>query len=271
MTVTQPAHPNRLPLSALLTDPLAITRRQLARLVRTPQSAIATITSPILFLTLFRYVFGGAIPILGLSYVDYLVPAMLIQNVVFGGFTSATGLAQDTTGGLLDRLRSLPTPRSSLPIGRALADLLVQLAATAISMATALAIGFRFHASVPSTLGGFAMIVVISLSLFPLFAALGLSTGNPETVQSVTAPAFLLLFVSSGFIPVATLPGWLRGFARHQPITVFTDTVRALLDGPAATGLIGHGAPYLVGLCLAWCAGLAAVGGALAWWTYRRL
>jgi ABC-2 type transport system permease protein len=264
------AHPNRLPASALVTDPLTVARRQLLRLARTPQAVIAALTSPVLFLTLFRYVFGGAIPVPGLSYVDYLVPAMIVQDLIFLGFTSAAGLAQDTGSGFTDRLRSLPTPRSSLLAGRAVADLLVQIAAVAITIATGLVIGFRFHAGPGSVVAGFAMVIVIGLTLFTVFAAIGLTAGNPETVQSLTPPFFLFLFVSSGFIPVATLPGWLQGFARNQPVSVFTDTVRSLLDGPAAARVLDHSSGQYTAICLAWCAGITAVCGVLAIRAYLR-
>jgi ABC-2 type transport system permease protein len=271
MTGAGLAHPNRLPASAFVTDPLAVARRQLLRLARTPQTAIAALTSPVLFLTLFRYVFGGAIQVPGMSYVDYVVPAMLVQNLIFLGFTSAAGLAQDAGSGILDRLRSLPTPRSSLLAGRAVADVLVQLAAMAITVATGLVIGFRSHAGPGSIAAGCAMLVVMGLALFTVFAAIGLATRNPETVQSLTPPFFLFLFVSSGFIPVATLPGWLQAFARNQPVSIFTDTVRALLDGPAAAHVLDHPAGQYTLICLAWCAGIAGVASAVALRCYRRL
>jgi ABC-2 type transport system permease protein len=269
--ITALTHPNRLPVSAFVTDPLAVARRQLLHLARTPQAAIAALTSPILFLTLFRYVFGGAIPVPGISYVDYIVPAMLIQNIVFLGFTSASGLAQDATAGILDRLRSLPTPRSSLLAGRAVADLLVQATATAITIATGLILGFRFHAGPGDIIAGFAMVIAIGLTMFTMFAAIGLATANPETVQSLTPPFFLFLFISSGFIPIATLPGWLQGFARNQPVSIFTDTMRSLLDGPAAAQVLDHTSSQYALMCLAWCTGIAAISSALAVHAYRRL
>jgi ABC-type multidrug transport system permease subunit len=116
-----------------------------------------------------------------------------------------------------------------------------------------------------------AMLVVVGLALFTVFAAIGLATRNPETVQSLTPPFFLFLFVSSGFIPVATLPGWLQAFARNQPVSIFTDTVRALLDGPGAAPVLNHSAGQYALICLAWCAGLAAVASAAALRCYRRL
>jgi ABC-2 type transport system permease protein len=271
MTSVPLARPNRLPPVAFVTDPLAVARRQLLRLARTPQAAIAALTSPVLFLVLFRYVFGGAIPVPGISYVDYIVPAMIIQDLVFLGFTSAAGLALDASSGFLDRLRSLPTPRSSLLAGRAAADLLMQLAAVALTVATGLVIGFRFGAGPASTAAGFAMVIVIGITLFTVFAAIGLAARSAETVQSLTPPFFLFLFVSSGFIPVATLPGWLQAFARNQPVSIFTDTVRALLDGPAAARVLDHAAGQYVLICLAWCAGITLVCGGLALRAYRRV
>jgi ABC-2 type transport system permease protein len=264
------ARPNRLPASAFVTDPLAIARRQLLRLARTPQTAIAALTSPVLFLALFRYVFSGAIPVPGMSYVDYIVPAMIVQDLVFLGFTSAAGLAQDAGSGYLDRLRSLPTPRLSLLAGRAAADVLVQLGAVALTVATGLVIGFRFGAGPASIAAGLAMAIVIGLTLLTVFGAIGLVASNTETVQSLTPPFFLLLFVSSAFIPVATLPGWLQAFARNQPVSIFTDTVRALLDGPAAARVLDHNAGQYALICLAWCAGITAVSGMLALRAYRR-
>jgi ABC-2 type transport system permease protein len=103
-----------------------------------------------------------------------------------------------------------------------------------------------------------------------VFAAIGLTAGSPETVQSLTPPFFLFLFVSSGFIPVATLPGWLQGFARNQPVSVFTDTVRSLLDGPAAARVLDHSSAQYTAICLAWCAGITAVCGVLAIRAYLR-
>jgi ABC-2 type transport system permease protein len=269
MTSVQLAHRTRLPASAFLTDPVALARRQLLRLTRTPQQVIAALTSPVLFLALFRYVFGGAIPLPGLSYVDYIVPAMIVQDLVFLGFTSAAGLAQDSGSGLIDRLRSLPTPRSSLLAGRALADLVVLAVAVGLTTATGLVIGFRFGAGPGSIAAGFALAIVIGLTLFTVFAAIGLSVRNPETVQSLTPPFFLLLFVSSGFIPVATLPGWLQAFARNQPISIFTDAVRGLLDGPAAARVLDHSAGYYTILSLAWCAGITVISTAAALRAYR--
>ena len=174
---------DRLPAAALLTDTVVIARRNLTRTRRTPQTAVAAVTSPVLFLILMRLVFAGAIHVPAMTYTDYLVPAMLVQNVIFGGMQSATGLALDVNAGLMDRFRSLPTPASAPLAGRSLSDLALQLLATGLAIAAGLAVGFRFHAGALSCLLGAGLLILISLSLFWLFAALGISTQNPETIQ----------------------------------------------------------------------------------------
>ncbi len=263
---------DRLPRSAGVTDALVIAKRNLIRTRRTPQAAVAALTSPVLFLVLMRLVFAGAIRVPGMSYVDYLVPAMLIQNVIFGGLSSASGLAVDANSGLIDRFRSLPTPAGTPLLGRSIADLGLQLLAAALAVLTGVAVGFRFHAGVGDCLVAVGLLVLVSLSIFWLFAVVGLATKNPETVQSTTPVFFLFLFVSNAFIPVATLPGWLQGFARYQPVSIFDNALRALTQGPAAThAALGHSVAYYVIASIAWCAILAAVFGPLALRTYRNL
>lgn len=265
------ARPDRLPAAALLTDTVVITRRNLTRTRRTPQTAIAAVTSPVLFLILMRLVFAGAIRVPAMTYVDYLVPAMLIQNVIFGGLQSATGLALDVNAGLIDRFRSLPTPALAPLTGRSLSDLALQLLAAAFAVAAGLAVGFRFHAGALSYLLGAGLLILVSLSLFWLFAALGISTQNPETIQSTTPVFFLFLFVSNAFIPVATLPRWLQGFAANQPVSVFNNALRALTQGPGAAPALGHDTTYLVVAAIAWCAGIAVVFTAITLRLYQRM
>jgi ABC transporter DrrB family efflux protein len=271
MTTSAIPRTDRLPATALLTDTVVITRRNLTRTRRTPQMAVAAVTSPVLFLVLMRLVFAGAIHVPGMTYTDYLVPAMLIQNVVFGGLQSATGLALDVNAGMMDRFRSLPTPALAPLTGRSLSDLALQLLAAALAVAAGLAVGFRFHAGVLSCLLGAGLLILISLSLFWLFATLGISTKNPETIQSTTPVFFLFLFVSNAFIPVATLPRWLQGFAAGQPVSVFDSALRALTQGPGAAPALGHSTTYLVVAAAAWCAGIAVVFAAITLRLYRRM
>jgi ABC-2 type transport system permease protein len=269
--ITVTPYPDKLPILSRLTDSAVIARRGLLRTFRTPQTAIPALISPILFLVLFRFVFGGAIHIPGMTYVDYLVPAMLIQNIVFGGMNSATGLALDAKDGILDRFRSLPTPRSAAITGKGLSDLALQFVAHLLTIVAGVAIGFRFHADLGSCLGAFGLLVVIGASLFWVFAAMGLGTRNPEAVQSMTPPFFLFLFVSSAFIPVSTLPSWLQGFASNQPITIFTDALRGLTQGPSAQLATGHPTEYFVVVSLAWCAAIATLCAAATLRIYKRI
>lgn len=265
------ARPDRLSAAALLTDTIVITRRNLTHTGRTSQTAVATVTSPVLFLVLMRLVFAGAIHVPGMTYTDYLVPAMLVQNVIFGGMQSATGLALDVNAGLMDRFRSLPTPALAPLTGRSLSDLALQMLAAALAIAAGLAVGFRFHADAPSCLLGAGLLILISLSLFWLFAALGISTRNPETIQSTTPVFFLLLFVSNAFIPVATLPRWLQGFAANQPVSAFDNALRALTQGPGAAPALGHDTTYLVVTAVAWCAAIAIIFAAITLRLYRHM
>lgn len=262
----------QLPLSARLTDPLVIARRNLLRTRRTPQAAIAAVTSPVLFLLLMNLVFGGAIHIPGMTYIDYLVPAMLVQNIIFGGLQASTGLAIDVNSGLIDRFRSLPTPPSAPLIGRSIADLGLQLLATALALVAGVALDFRFHGSAPSCVVAIALFILMSLCLFWVFAALGLATKNPETVQSATPIFFLFLFVSNTFIPVDTLPRWIQGFATYQPISIFNNALRALTQGTQASqAALGHSTTYFTVASVAWCVSLALVFSVLALRSYRRL
>jgi ABC-2 type transport system permease protein len=218
-----------------------------------------------------RLVFAGAIHVPALTYVNYLVPAMLIQNVIFGGLQASTGLALDVNSGLIDRFRSLPTPRPAPLAGRGLSDLVLQLLATVLAIAVGLAVGFRFHAGALSCLLGAGVLILISLSLFWLFAALGIGTRNPETIQSTTPVFFLFLFVSNAFIPVASLPRWLQGFAANQPVSVFNNALRALTQGPGVASALGHDTTYFVVATLAWCAGIAIVFAAITLRCYKRI
>jgi ABC transporter DrrB family efflux protein len=265
------ARSDRLPPAALLTDTVVITRRNLTRARRTPQTAVAAVTSPVLFLVLMRLVFAGAIHVQGMTYTDYLVPAMLIQNVIFGGLQSATGLALDVNAGLMDRFRSLPTPALAPLTGRGLSDLALQLLAAALAVVAGLAVGFRFHAGAPSCLLGVGLLILISLSLFWLFAFLGISTRNPETIQSTTPVFFLFLFVSNAFIPVGTLPRWLQGFAANQPVSIFDNALRALTQGPGAAAALGHDTTYLLIAAITWCAGIAVAFAAITFRLYKRM
>jgi ABC transporter DrrB family efflux protein len=254
-----------------MSDTIVIARRHLIRLARTPQLAVGAVVVPVMFLLMFRYIFGGAIPVPGMPYVDYLVPALLAQNAIFDGFTTAAAFAADAQAGVVDRFRALPMARSAVLTGRALADLLRQALVLVVLTGVAVAVGFRFHGGVGGSLAGLVMALLLGQVLFWVFAGIGFGTANPETAAAITTPFMLLVFVSSAMIPVATLPGWLQPVARNQPVSQFVDAVRSLTVGPAATHVLGHPAGYFVLTSLAWGAAIALAGAAVALRAYRRL
>lgn len=254
-----------------MTDTLVIARRHLIRLQRTPQLAVSAVVVPLMFLLMFRYIFAGAIPVPGMTYVDYLVPALLAQNAIFDGFSTAAAFATDAASGVVDRFRALPMARPAVLTGRALADLLRQAVALAVLTAVAAGTGFRFHDGWPQALAGLAMALLFGQVLFWVYAALGLAAANAETAAAMTTPFMLLVFVSNAFVPVSTLPGWLQPVARDQPASQFMDAVRALMEGAPAERLLGHSAGYFVVTSLIWGAAITAAGAAAALRAYRRL
>jgi len=223
-----------------------------------------------LFLLIFRYVFGGAIGTGGLHYVDFLVPGFITTGILFSGMGAATGVAEDLEQGLVDRLRSLPIPRSAVLAGRALADTAVVVWGLVITTAIGFAVGFRIHGSVADALVAFGLLVVLGFALEWLFITLGLFAGTAQAAQGLALLVFPLTFVSSAYVPVESMPGWLQAVAAHQPITVMVDAVRALTQGPAAEALLGHSAGFYVVRSLLWAAGIVAVLVPLAVARYRR-
>lgn len=265
-----PARPNSLPATAVFADTATIAARHLIRLSRTPQLLAAALTSPVLFMVLLRYVFGGAIPLPGMTYVDYLIPAMLIQDVVFSGLSSAAALATDAREGTVDRFKSLPMAHTAVLTGRAAADVLVEFTAICLTLAAGLLVGFRFHTTPTNAVVAVALTLLFGLALFWVFAWMAFTTRNPETTQALTPVFFLLLFVSSSFIPVNTLPGWLQAFARNQPISQWANAVRCLTQSRPAELLLGHTTSYYLTTSLLWCAGIILVFGVLAMRAFRR-
>jgi ABC-2 type transport system permease protein len=249
---------------------LGIARRGLLKYLRTPQLVVLGTIQGALFLLIFRYVFGGAIAAGGLDYVDFLVPGFITTGILFSGMGAAAGMAEDLQQGLVDRLRSLPIPRSAVLAGRALADTAVLVWGLLITAAIGFAVGFRVHGSAAGALAAFGLLVVFGFAFEWLFLSLGLLAGTPQAAQGMALLVFPLTFVSSAYVPVATMPGWLQGFAEHQPITVMVDAVRVLTQGPAAEVLLGHDAGWYVVRALAWSAAILVVFVPLAVARYRR-
>jgi ABC transporter DrrB family efflux protein len=247
-----------------ISDSLAMTWRGLLTYIRVPQLLVFSTIQPVLFVLLFRYVFGGVVEgDIPVPYVDFLLPGVFVQMTVFGAVATAIGLATDLKSGLLERFRSLPMARSAVLAGRTSADLFRNVFVIILVMLVGFAVGFRVHTDVFGVLAGMLLVLAFAYSLSWVFAGVGLAVRDPETAQAAAFPIiFPLIFASSVFVPVARMPEWLQPFAEHQPVSVTASAVRALMIG-------GETATYVV-QSLLWIAGIIAVAAPLAVRRYRR-
>jgi len=248
----------------LVPDTLVMAERNLVRLPRAPDLLLGFTVQPIMFVLLFVYVFGGAIATPGYDdYVDFLIPGIIAQNIAFGGFVTALGLAEDMGKGLIDRFRSLPTARASVLAGRALADAVTNTIAIVVLLVTGLIIGFGFDANVVEILAGFALLLLFGFASSWIFALIGLSVSSPEAANGIGFTlVFPITFVSSAFVPVESMPAGIEQVADANPFSVIVDAMRALwLDAPAGDS---------VWLAVVWCLVLIAIFAPVAVAKYRR-
>jgi ABC transporter DrrB family efflux protein len=247
----------------LFSDTLIIAERNLVRLPRAPDLLLAFTVQPIMFVLLFAYVFGGAIKTPGFAYVDYLIPGIIVQNIAFGGFVTALGLNEDLHKGLIDRFRSLPMARPAVLAGRTLADVVTNLLSVTVLVVTGLIIGFSFHASALHVIAGFGVLILFGYAFSWVFALVGLLVSSPESANSFGFIAiFPLTFISSAFVPVASMPTVLRDFARVNPFTITVNAMRSLwLGTPAGNDVWG---------AVVWAVVILAVFSPLAVARYRR-
>jgi ABC-2 type transport system permease protein len=245
-------------------DTLAVARRNLIGLVRTPTTVMFSTVQPIIFVLMFRYVFGGAIKTPGVPYVDFLMPGIFVQTVVFGAMNTGIGLATDMQTGLIERFRSLPMARSAVLGGRALADVVRNVGVIILMIAMGFIVGFRIQTNVAAFLVALLLLLLFGLAMSWVVALIGLSTGNAEAAQAATFPLMaLLVFASSAFVPTRTMPGPLRAYANHQPVSATINAVRALvLGGPTLDKVI---------VAVAWALGIATVFAVLSTRRYRRV
>jgi len=262
-------------LKRVVEESTVLAGRVLRGYLREPQSLFFSFVQPVMFVLLFRYVFGGSLGVLtarvGVSYVDFLMPGILVQTLLFGAAATSVGLAEDLASGIMERFRALPIARSSVLLGRTLADLVRNAATALIVVAVGLLVGFR-----PSHVGGVVLGVVVVLlfgyAVSWLFAIVGLFAPSAEAAQLMSFPVlFPLTFVSSAFVPIATLPGWLQGFARYQPVSLVMDAVRLEIVGPASRALLGVDLPTALLGSLVVAAGFVVVAAPLAVRRFGRL
>jgi len=247
----------------LVSDTMVIAERNLIRLPRAPELLLAFTVQPIMFVLLFRYVFGGAITTPGFTYVDFLIPGIIVQNIAFGGFVTALGLNEDVHKGLIDRFRSLPMARPAVLAGRTVSDIVTNALSMVILLITGVIIGFSFHTTVIEGFAGGLLLLLFGYAFSWFFAWVGLLTSTPESANSIAFIAvFPLTFISSAFVPVSSMPSVLRAFATVNPFTIVVDAMRHLwLGAPAHNSVWG---------AVVWSLVIVAVFSPLAVARYRR-
>ena len=247
-----------------LSDGLVVTWRNLKRIPRIPELAAFAILQSIMFVLLFAFVFGGAIPLPGGgSYREFLMPGIFAQTIAFAAATTAVDMTDDINKGIIDRFRSLPMARSAVLTGRTLADLTRNVFVTTLMVLVGFAVGFRVHTGALPFLFGMALVLLFGYALSWVFATVGLAVGDPETAQAAAFPVMApLVFASSAFVPVETMPGWLQPFAEHQPVSVTASAVRALAIGGPTTSYVLQS--------LAWSVAILLVFAPIAVRRYRR-
>jgi len=247
-----------------VSDTLTITKRNLLVWMRVPAYIVFTVIQPVIFVLMFRYVFGGAIhvPVKG-GYVNFLMPGIIAQTAAFATFGTAIALAQELKKGVIDRLKSMPMARSAVLTGRIVADTLRMFVTVLIVIGVGYAVGFRFENGVIPAILMIAMAIFLGVSICMIAAFTGLAIGDEESVQAFGLIwLFPLTFLSSAFVPIASMPGWLQAFANNQPVTYVVDTMRALaLGGPVASSLWKS---------LVWLIGILVVFGPLSVRAYKR-
>jgi len=250
-------------------DALTITKRNLIAYTRIPESLFFSTLQPIMFVLLFRYVFGGAInPGEGLSYIDFLMAGIFIQSVGFGGIGTAVGLAEDLQKGLIERFRALPMARSAVLAGRTTADLVRNVFVLLLMTGVGALVGFNFPNGALGFVAACLLVLFFAYALLWGFAVIGLTASNSETAQVVAFPIlFPLIFASPAFVPLTQMPGWLRWFATNQPIGAVITAQRSLMLG--AKHVPGSPSGHVL-VALAWSVGILAVLAPLAVWRYRR-
>jgi ABC-2 type transport system ATP-binding protein len=256
-----------LGIRSAVTDAGVVTTRNLRHFIRQPQLLIFSTIQPIMFVLLFAYVFGGAVQGSlpgGVMYIDFLLPGIFVQSVAFRATQTAVGLSEDLERGVVDRFRSMPMARSAVLLGRTVADLVRNVLIIGLMIVVGYVIGFRFHTGLPGALASVAVVSAFGFALSWIFAFVALVVGGAEAAQSAGfVVIFPLVFASSVFVPVSSMPDWLQAVAKVSPVTLTADTARSY-------ALVG-GVPSSLGGTAAWILGLLALFIPLCVWRYRRM
>lgn len=257
MTAIAPSHP-RL---GIATAESVFIGRSLRHSLRDGESLLMAIMLPVMLMVMFTWVFGGAIDPSG-AYVDYVVPGIVFTCAGFGASSTAVYVAGDMNNGIIDRFRTMPMRASAVLTGHVVASLVRNLIATAIVVGVALLVGFRPVADPLDWLAVAALIAGYILAITYLFAAIGLAAGSPEGANGYGFILLFLPYLSSGFVPVESMPDWLQPVATYQPITPIVDTIRGLLLGAPV------GAQWM--WAIGWCIAILVLAYAWGAWLFRR-
>ncbi len=245
-----------------LSDTSVMLRRSMRHVTRSMDTIITVTIMPIAFMLLFVYVFGGAIKAGTGNYVNYLLPGILLIAIASGISYTAYRLFIDLQSGIFERFHSMPIARSSVLWGHVLTSLVSNAISVVVIVLVALVMGFRSSAGVPAWLAVAGILVLFTLALTWIAVIAGLSAKSTDGAGAFSYPIIFLPFVSSAFVPTASMPGPVRAFAEHQPVTAIVNTIRALFEQQPVGGEIW--------IALAWCAGILLVAAALAMMAYRR-
>jgi ABC transporter DrrB family efflux protein len=255
---------DRITLAETLADSRVMATRQMRKVLRRPMYVVYLFVQPVIFVLLFRYVFGGAINTGHIRYVNYLLPGIIVMTAVFGALTTGLGLTEDLAAGAVDRFRSMPIARSAVLIGRTTADLVTNVVTLTVMLVIGLVVGFRPNQPLYDLAAAFALVLAFAYVFSWISAFVGVRVRDPETAQSVGFIwVFPLVFASSAFVPTAHMPGAVRAFADINPVSLVVNAARDLT--------IGHGDALAPALgTLAWLAGLLVVFVPLAVRAFRR-
>jgi ABC-2 type transport system permease protein len=221
-------------LAQAAADGLTVTRRNLIKVKRVPDLIVFATLSPIMFVLLFVYVFGSAIPIPGIDYAEFLLPGILAQTVIFGSTITGASIAEDLQKGLIDRFRSLPMARSAVLVGRTTADIGLNTLSIAVMVLTGLLVGWRIRSSIGEAAAGFLLLLVFAYSMSWVMATVGLLVRTPEVVNNASfIVIFPLTFIANTFVPTDNFPAVLKTIADWNPVSALVQAVRELFGNTA--------------------------------------
>ncbi len=256
-------------MTALATDAVTLAGRGLRLVRRDVDSMITAAVLPVVILLMFTYVFGGALEV-GTSYVTYATPGIILLTAGFGAAATAMAVERDMSGGMIDRLRSMPVAAGTVLVGHVVASLVKNLLTTAVVFGVAAAIGFRPTAGPLEWVGAVGVLLLFVHAITWSAVLVGVLVRSPDAASGFTFFVMFLPYVSSAFVPVDTMPTWLRGFAEHQPVTPVIETVRGLLVGGTPGAPQGDALADGALLAVVWCAALAVLFAGASTWAFAR-